>query len=561
MDTLVSLGSTAAFFYSIYATFAHQPAYYETASAIVTLVFAGKFLETATRRRSNRALRALLSLRPAAARIRNADGTIREVAVEAIRTGDAIVVSAGERIPVDGSVIEGESSVDVSMLTGEPLPDDVSPGSDVAQGTLNGMGTLIVRAERVGAGTTLARIVEIVKRAQSSTPDVQHLADRISGVFVPSILIVAIATFFGWMLTHHSPAQALISAVAVLVVACPCALGLATPAAVIAAVGAAARRGILFHDADAIEKLARVNFVAFDKTGTLTDGLPNVASITAASIEAERLALSYAAALERGSTHPIARAIVRFAEQQNADVVVAEQTTTSAGSGIRGTIDGKPVAVGNERMMRSAGITVRAGTEAIVFVAVDGSVVAELRIGDRLRVDAKAAVDALRNIGIEVAVVSGDAERAVRDVAEAVGASEWRARALPDEKAEYVRSIQARGADVAFVGDGINDAPALAVAQVGIAMGGGSEIALETAQVALVTQEPVAVATAIALARAGVRTLRQNLFWAFAYNVVLVPLAVFGIVHPMFAAAAMGASSLFVVGNALRLGRFSALRR
>lgn len=555
MDTLVSLGSTAALVYSIYATFAHEPAYYETASAIVTLVFVGKFLEAATRRRSNRALRALLGLRPSIARLRSADGTVREISIDAIRAGDTLVVPAGERIPVDGTVIEGRSAVDVSMLTGEPVPDDVTPGSLVAQGTLNGDGTLLVRADRVGAGTTLARIVEIVKRAQGSTPNVQQLADRISGIFVPVILAIAALTFAGWLLSAHSWIHALVVAVAVLVVACPCALGLATPAAVIATVGAAAHRGILFRDADAIERLASVDTVAFDKTGTLTNGLPHVVRIEAASKNDEDLGLAYAAALERGSTHPIAKAIVSLAGSRHLPTVQAQEVRASGGAGVAGTVDGKRVVAGNERMMRDMQIDAHATEDTVAFVAVDGRVIATLYFGDLLRESARTAAKALRAQGVAIAVVSGDNQRAVRDAAEQIGAVEWRARALPEEKAAFVRSLQSAGKRVAFVGDGINDAPALAVSDVGIAMGAGSEIALETAQLALLEDDPLAVSSAIALARAGMRTLRQNLFWAFAYNVVLVPLAAFGIVHPIFAAAAMGASSLFVVGNALRMGR------
>ncbi|MBV9270322.1 MAG: cadmium-translocating P-type ATPase [Candidatus Eremiobacteraeota bacterium] len=556
MDTLVSLGSTAAFGCSIYATLAHQPAYYETASAIVTLVFIGKFLETLTRRRSNHALRALLGLRPHVALVRRDDGSVDKVSIDAIRAGDTIVVPAGERLPVDGIVLEGESAVDVSMLTGEPIPQDAVAGSSVAQGTLNGNGTLVVRAERVGTGTTLGRIVEIVKRAQGSTPEVQRLADRISGVFVPAILTVAALTFVGWLLTHHSWTHALVAAVAVLVVACPCALGLATPAAVIAAVGVAARHGILFRDADAIEHLAGVDIVAFDKTGTLTTGKPEVLDVRSVSGDNdERLVLAYAAALERDSTHPIGSAIVQHTQLQSVHVPQATQTRTLPGAGITGTIEGKTIAVGNARMMADAGVTVPPTDTTVAYVAADGHLIGEIYLGDRLRDDAAAVARALQSDGIAVAVVSGDNARAVREAAEATGAVQWRARMLPEEKADYVQSLQSNGKRVAFVGDGINDAPALAVANVGIAMGAGSEIALETAQVALLTDRLSAVETSIRLAGSGMRTLRQNLFWAFAYNVVLVPLAAFGIVHPIFAAAAMGASSLFVVGNALRLGR------
>jgi len=345
---------------------------------------------------------------------------------------------------------------------------------------------------------------------------VQRLADRISSIFVPVILIVAVLTFAGWFIAQHSWTHALVIAVAALVVACPCALGLATPAAVIATVGAAARRGILFRDADAIERLANITLVAFDKTGTLTDGHPQVLEIRAGSEEKAVRALAFAAALERNSVHPIAKAIVRFADSQLVPVLQATNARTSGGAGIAGNVDGNDVSVGNARMMRDGGIVVPETDETLAYVAIGGNIAAEIRLGDRLRDSSVSAAQALRDSGVDIAVVSGDNEQAVRSAAEAIGATQWLAKALPQEKASFVQALQSSGKRVAFVGDGINDAPALAVADAGIAMGAGSEIALETAQVALLSDDPLSVETSIELARAGRRTLRQNLFWAFA---------------------------------------------
>lgn len=552
MDSLVSLGSSAAFLYSVYATLAMQPTYYETASAIVTLVFVGKYLETRTRSRSNAALRSLLALRPQNAHVR-VNGETREVPVDAIRAGDEVIVAAGERIPVDGTVVSGASTIDVSMLTGEPVPVDVEPGSTVAQGTLNGDGTIVLRAERVGAGTTLARIVEIVKRAQGSTPKVQRLADRVAGVFVPIILVIAALTFIGWLLTHHSAVAALVAAVAVLVVACPCALGLATPTAIIASVGAAARNGILLRDADAIERLAHVDAVVFDKTGTLTEGKPRVMRVLSFNGATESDVLATAAALEAASRHPLARAILEYSRDNGVNSAHATDVQASRGFGVAGTIDGVAAAAGNARFMQELNVAVEPSASTTVYVARDTQALGSIEFADVARPEAVDAVRQLHELGMKVSIVSGDADVPTRDAAQTVGADDWRARALPEEKAAFVRELQTAGRFAAFVGDGINDAPALATASVGIAMGGGSEIALETAQVALISNDSRDVAAAIRLSQRAMRTIRQNLFWAFAYNALLVPLAAFGIVHPIFAAAAMGASSLFVVGNSLRL--------
>ena len=558
MDTLVSLGSTAAFGYSVYGTLTMQPSYYETAAAIVTLVFAGKYLEAAARGRGNLAIRALLDLRPPIALLRESDGNTRAISVDAVQIGQELLVPPGERLPIDGVIVEGSSTIDASMLTGEPIPVSVSSGDSVSQGTLNGDGALVVRAQVVGAGTTLGRIVEAVRRAQGSTPQVQRLADNAASVFVPAILVIAALTLVAWLLTHHPFATAFSAAVAVLVVACPCALGLATPAAIVVAVGVGARRGLLFRDADAVERLARVQTVLFDKTGTLTLGKPEVRAVHAVPPHLREDVLAAAAALERASTHPLAQAIVSAAGDRGIAIPTASDIVAERGAGVRGTIGTRSYLAGNESFLRRSGITADGIADAQstrVYVARDETLLGAIELGDAERPESAEAVRRLHRDGIKVEVVSGDAEEPTRALAERLHLDGWHARVLPEGKADMVQALRKQGSRVAFVGDGINDAPALASADVGLAMGGGTDVAIETAHVAILSNDPRAVAEGIELSRATLRTIKQNLFWAFAYNAVLVPLAAIGIVHPIFAAAAMGASSLFVVGNALLLQR------
>lgn len=558
MDTLVSLGSSAAFGYSIYATLAMRPTYYETASAIVTLIFTGKYLEAAARGQSNRAIRALLDLRPPLALVVDADGSTRRIAVDAVQIGQRLIVAPGERVPVDGVIEEGSSAIDASMLTGEPIPVEVGRGDAIKQGTLNGDGALTMRAQAVGAGTALAKIVEVVRRAQGSTPRVQRLADAAAGVFVPAILIVAAFTFAAWLLAHHPFATAFTTAIAVLVVACPCALGLATPTAVMVAVGAAARRGVLFRNADAVERLGSTTIVLFDKTGTLTIGKPEVLAVHAVAPSGDDAVLANAAALERASTHPLAASIVQAAIDRDVPIAPASQVVAERGSGISGVVNGARYLVGNDAFMRSGGITLDGtGTSEStrVYVAAENRLLGTIDLGDTIRPQAAAAVSRLQSDGVRVEIVSGDAPEPTQTLAQHLSVNQWHARVSPQGKADIVQRLRDEGACVAFVGDGINDAPALASADVGIAMGGAAEIAIETAHAAILSNDPCAVADGIELSRATLRTIKQNLFWAFAYNVVLVPLAAAGIVQPIFAAAAMGASSLFVVGNSLLLQR------
>ena len=561
MDSLVSLGSTAALGYSLYASAVGRPTYYETAVAIVVLITIGKYLETAARARTNVAIRRLLELRPTTAVLVRADGTQAVVPVDSLEVGDVVLVAPGERIPVDGDVIEGESAVDASMVTGESVPRDVSAGARVIGGTVNGDGLLRVRTGAVGAGTMLARIVKAVRDAQGSQAPVQDLADRVAAIFVPAILVVALLTLVGWMLAGRGWEEGLVAAVAVVVVACPCAMGLATPTAVMVGVGIAARRGILFKDAQAMERAGTTTTVVFDKTGTVTRGVPALVGVHPASGTTPDRLLAVAAAAESASTHPFARAIVAAAELRGLDLPPTAQTRAVRGRGVRARVDGADVLVGTGALLREDALDVPRDTDGApdgvtrIHVAQGSALLGTLDLLDELRPGAPEAVQALRQIGIGVALISGDGAGPVARVAGALGIERWRAEALPEEKAAYIRDLQRAGERVAFVGDGINDAPALAAADTGMAMGGGAEIALEAAHAAIVSNDPRAVATAVVLSRATMRTIRQNLFWAFAYNVVLVPLAVAGVVQPAFAAGAMGLSSVFVIGNSLLLNR------
>jgi Cu+-exporting ATPase len=556
MDTLVSLGSTAAFGYSVYATLAMRPSYYETASAIVTLIFAGKYLEAAAKSRSNLAIRSLLDLRPPMARVRRADGSIEEIRADAVRAGDLLIVAAGERIPVDGVVEEGESEIDASMLTGEPLPVPATTGASVKQGTMNGDGTLLVRAQAVGTGTALARIIELVRRAQGTTPPVQRVADRVAGIFVPVILLITAMTFAAWTLTGHTWSASLPIAIAVLVVACPCALGLATPMAVIAGVGLAARHGLLFRDAEAMERLSSVRTVLFDKTGTLTAGKPHVERIETLDGVAADDMLAQAAAIESGSLHPLARALVEEAHTRGVTIPPAQNVRIQAGAGISGSIAGAMLYAGNAAYVRRAGANVDSAALANtrIYLARENAALGWFDFSDAVRPESASAIQRLHALGVRTGIVSGDAEAPTKALAAQLGIEIWHAPRSPEQKAQTVARERER-ARTAFVGDGINDAPALATADVGIAMGAGSEVALQTAQAAILSNDPRAIAAAVEISRATLQKIYQNLFWAFAYNAVLVPLAAVGKIHPIFAAAAMGASSLFVAGNSYLLQR------
>ena len=595
MNTLVALGTSAAYGYSVVATFAPGVlppeavhVYYEAAAAVVTLILLGKYLEAAAKGRTSEAIRRLLALRPATARVVRG-GVEREVPVEAVAVGDVVRVRPGETVPVDGVVAEGTSYVDESLVTGEPIPVEKGEGAEVVGGTVNGAGSVLVRAERVGEDSTLAQIVRLVEEAQASRPAIQALADRVVAVFVPAVLVVAALVFGVWLAVGPDPAltYALVAAVSVLIIACPCAMGLATPVSVMVGTGKAAEIGVLFRKGEALQTLSEVDTVALDKTGTITEGRPALTDLRPApGVEADEV-LRLVAAVEGPSEHPVARAIVGAASERGLTAPPVRDFEAVAGMGVRGTVEGRRVEVGADRFMASRGLDVspfaadagRLGDEGKtpLYAAVDGRLAAVLAVADPVKPTSRAAVAALHRQGLRVAVVTGDNRRTAEAVARGLGIDEVIAEVLPADKAAAVRRLQAEGrgghergsrpARVAFVGDGINDAPALAQADVGVAIGTGTDVAIESADVVLMAGDLGGIVSARALSAATLRNVRQNLFWAFAYNVVLIPVAAgalypaFGVLlSPVFGAAAMGLSSLFVLSNALRLRRFEAPR-
>ena len=587
MFTLIAIGTSAAWAYSAEAVLVPQafpasfrghggalPVYFEAAAVIVTLVLLGQVLELRARHQTGSAIRALLGLAPKTARRIEADGSEHDVPLDLVRVGDRLRVRPGEKVPTDGVVLEGASHVDESMLTGEPLPVAKSSGDRVTGATLNGEGALVMRAERVGAETLLAQIVRTVAEAQRSRAPIQRIADRVSAVFVPAVLAVAALTFAVWASVGPDPrmAHALLNAVAVLIIACPCALGLATPLSIMVATGKGAQAGVLFRDAEAIEVLRQVDTLVVDKTGTLTEGRPQLVGVEPAPGFDESSLLALAAALERSSEHPLAAAIVRGAESRGVPRLPAESFESSTGRGVRGRVAGRAVALGNRKLLEEQGVgastlaeraeTLRAEGQTVLFAAVDGAVAGLLAVADPIKASTAEAVERLRAEGLRILVLTGDSRRTAAAVAARLGLDEVVADVLPERKLEVVRELQRAGRVVAMAGDGINDAPALAQADVGIAMGSGTDVAIRSAGVTLVKGDLRGIARARTLSRATVRNIRENLFFALAYNALGVPIAagvlypVFGmLLSPMIAAAAMSASSLSVIVNALRLRR------
>jgi P-type Cu+ transporter len=585
MFTLVALGSGAAFLYSLAGTLvpgafpppfhdAHGDVnvYFEAASVIVTLVLLGQVLELSARARTQDALRALLGLTPKTARRVRPSGD-EDVDVVALHVGDRVRVRPGERVPVDGTVAEGSSSCDESMITGEPVPVEKSVGSRVTGGTINGTGPLLVVVDRTGEGTLLATIVRMVSEAQRSRAPIQKIADRVSRVFVPAVMLVSAMTFLTWMMVGPEPrlSHALVSAVAVLIIACPCALGLATPMSILVGTGRGAASGILVRNAEAMDRLEKVDVVAFDKTGTLTEGHPEVVKVWQLAALRRVEALGLAGALEEQSEHPLGAAIVRAAHREAAASGTASEVQTFRGEGIVGRVDGRFVTLGNEKLQARFGIAAeefersdaaapRAEGQTILYLGVDEKLAAAFGIADPIKPSAREAVKKLREIGLDVWMLTGDHEETARAVASAVGIAEVRSRVLPAEKATIVKKLQAEGRRVAMAGDGVNDAPALAQADVGIAMEAGTDVAIESADVTLLGGDLVGIVRARRLSQATMRNIRQNLALSFGYNLLSVPLAagvlypVFGwVMSPMIAALAMSLSSVSVIGNALRL--------
>jgi Cu+-exporting ATPase len=585
MFTLIGLGVSVAYGYSLVAAFfpAAFPAgfrghhgqvdvYFESAAVIVTLILLGQVLELRARSRTGAAIRKLLGLAPKTARRLSASGEEQDVALESIRVGDRLRVRPGEKVPVDGVVLEGDSSVDESMISGEPIPVHKLAGSRVVGATVNGTGGLVMRAEKVGSETLLARIARLVAAAQRSRAPIQSLADAVSSYFVPAVILVALGTFAAWSALGPEPrlAHALVSAVAVLIIACPCALGLATPMSITVAMGRGATLGVLFKNAEAIERLRDVDTLVVDKTGTLTEGKPQLAGVEVGSgFETSRL-LALSAALERASEHPLARAIVEGGRERGAPTLVAEGVQSLTGKGVTGRVDGHQVAVGNERLLRELRIDVaplaakaeawRELARGVMYVVVDGKLAGLLGVADPIKHSSHEAVKQLRAEGLRLVMLSGDSQKTAAAVALALGIEEVVAEVSPEQKAAAVERLQGQGRVVAVAGDGINDAPALARAQVGIAMGTGTDVAMDSASVTLVRGDLRGIVQARRLSRATISNIRQNLFFAFVYNSLGVPLAA-GLLYPvsglllspMLAAAAMSLSSVSVIANALRL--------
>ena len=583
MDLLVALGTSAAYGLSVYELLRQGSAsgalYFESAAAVITLVLLGKWLEGRAKRQTLSAIAALKQLRPEHARVRRGPADApREIDVPLaqLRLGDLMVVRPGERIPADGRIREGAGHVDDSLISGESLPVEKAEGDRVVGGAVNGEGLLLVEVTALGAESTLSRIVRLVESAQAHKAPIQRLVDQVSAVFVPAVLVIAAITLVGWGLTSGDWERALIHAVAVLVIACPCALGLATPAAIMVGTGVAARRGLLIKDAEALEQARRVDLVVFDKTGTLTEGKPRLTAFVAAPGQDEADALALATALQQGSEHPLARAVRDAASGRALATLPATAVRAVAGRGIEGRVQDRALKLGSGRWMAALGVDLsplaaQADAEMarghtlswLAAVEPEGAPVllAMLAFGDRAKPTSAAAIAELKALGLRTLMLSGDNAAAAKAAADALGLDEVRAELLPEDKARIVAKLRDGGARVAMVGDGINDAPALAAADVGLAMGGGTDVAMEAAGITLMRGDPQLVADAIALSRATVAKIRQNLFWAFIYNLLGVPLAALGLLSPVIAGAAMALSSVSVLGNALLLKRWKGSAR
>ncbi|EPE94981.1 heavy metal translocating P-type ATPase [Rhizobium grahamii] len=585
MWTLIGLGVGTAYLYSVIAAlapdfFPHSirqhgdvvPVYFEAASVIVALVFVGQVLELKAREKTGSAIRALLDLAPKTARLIRSDGSESDIAVDDVRLGDLVRVRPGERVPVDGSVSEGQSTVDESMISGEPIPVEKQPGDAVIGGTMNRTGTFVLIAEKVGADTTLSRIVDLVAKAQRSRAPIQSAVDRVSSVFVPTVVAAAVLAFVAWSVVGPEPrlAHAILAAVAVLIIACPCALGLATPMSIMIATGRGAREGVLLKDAEALERFARVDTLIVDKTGTLTEGKPRLTDVVPFGDVDETRLLALAAGLERGSEHPLAEAIVSGAQERNANAIAISGFESRTGKGVSGKAGEIRVTLGNAAMMRDLGIdlaplsekaqALRDEGKTVMFVAIDERLAGLLAVADRVKQTTESAIRALHQTGLKVIMATGDNERTARAVASSLGIDEVHADVLPEGKKALVDQLRSRGAVVAMAGDGVNDAPALAAADVGIAMGTGADVAMESAGITLVKGDLNGIVRARRLAAVTMRNIRQNLGFAFGYNALGVPLAagllypIFGLLlSPMIAAAAMSLSSVSVIANALRL--------
>ncbi|MBM1634874.1 copper-translocating P-type ATPase [Sulfitobacter mediterraneus] len=585
MFSLISMGVMAAWLFSIVAVLApdifpdgfrdpegHVGVYFEAAAVIVTLVLLGQVMELRAREGTGKAIRALLDMAAKTARVIREDGSEEEIPLEEVEVGDHLRVRPGDKVPVDGTVVDGRSSVDESMISGEPVPVEKTEGDVLTGATINGTGSLVMEATRVGADTMLAQIVEMVANAQRSRAPIQKYADKVAGFFVPVVIVIAILSFIAWAIWGPAPAlsYALISAVAVLIIACPCALGLATPMSIMTATGRGAQAGVLIKNAEALERFEKVDTLIVDKTGTLTEGKPRLIAVLPEPGHDEADVLRLAASLERGSEHPLAEAIVRGAEDRGVDMANASDFEAVTGKGVKGVVDGHAVALGNLALISDMGLEGGALTEkanerrddgeTVMFVVLEGTIAGLVSVADPVKETTPAALKALHDLGFRIIMATGDNERTAKAIGARLGIDEIRADVLPEDKARIIRELQEAGRKVAMAGDGVNDAPALAQADVGIAMGTGADVAIESAGFTLIKGNLDGIVRARRLSRATMRNIRQNLFFALIYNASGVPVAAgvlypfLGIlISPMFAAFAMSASSISVVLNALRL--------